>query len=106
MLKIEAGRRRASSFSVVHPITPAPTPSSSLVESFVRQTLCPDNGQGEELLRAAEQLLLRPGRLEAREEGEEARVKGVTTMCSQFLLGDEQLQQIEERMVMEVILLS
>ena len=58
--------------------------------------------EGEQLLRAAEQVILQPTTMEARDASETNRVKLVEEMCKEFFLNDEQLQHIEERMVMEV----
>ena len=55
-----------------------------------------------ELVRAAERFLLQPTKTEAKDAKEAARLRSVHEMCEQFLLTDEQLQHIEERMVMEV----
>ena len=55
-----------------------------------------------QLLRAAEQVILQPTTMEARDASEANRVKLVEEMCKEFFLNDEQLQHIEERMVMEV----
>ena len=55
-----------------------------------------------ELVRAAERFLLQPNKTEAKDAKEAARLRSVHEMCEQFLLTDEQLQHIEERMVMEV----
>ena len=73
--------------------------------SYIPDTLLENrmvNVGSEDLLRAAEQFLLQPTRTEAKDAKEATRLRMLTEMCSEFLLTDEQLQHIEERMVMEV----
>ena len=105
MLKVSnVGRGRTNSFSLLDPSTPTPTPSSSYIpDTLLENRMVGLNNVGsEELLRAAEQFLLQPTRTEAKDAKEATRLRLVQEMCSEFLLTDEQLQHIEERMVMEV----
>ena len=105
MLKVSnVGRGRTNSFSLLDPSTPTPTPSSSYIpDTLLENRMVGLNNVGsEELLRAAEQFLLQPTRTEAKDATEATRLRLVQEMCSEFLLTDEQLQHIEERMVMEV----
>jgi len=104
MLKVSnVGRGRTNSFSLLDPATPTPTPSSSYIpDTLLENRMVGLNLGSEELLRAAEQFLLEPTRTEAKDAKEATRLRLVQEMCSEFLLTDEQLQHIEERMVMEV----
>ena len=102
MLKVSnVGRGRTNSFSLLDPATPTPTPSSSYIPATLLENRILNVGS-EDLLRAAEQFLLQPTRTEAKDAKEATRLRMLTEMCSEFLLTDEQLQHIEERMVMEV----
>ena len=98
------GRGRTNSFTLLDPATPTPTPSSSYIpDTLLENRMVQGMTLGsEELLRAAEQFLLEPTRTEAKDTKEATRLRLVQEMCSEFLLTDEQLQHIEERMVMEV----
>lgn len=96
------GQRRRNSFSLLDPATPACTPSSSFVPESLMENRMVGLVEGEQLLRAAEQVILQPTTMEARDASETNRVKLVEEMCKEFFLNDEQLQHIEERMVMEV----
>ena len=104
MLKVSnVGRGRTNSFSLLDPATPTPTPSSSYIpDTLLENRMVGLNLGSEELLRAAEQFLLEPTRTESKDAKEATRLRLVQEMCSEFLLTDEQLQHIEERMVMEV----
>ena len=103
MLKVSnVGRGRTNSFSLLEPSTPNPTPSSSYIPDSLLENRMMVGLDSSELVRAAERFLLQPTKTEAKDAKEAARLRSVQEMCEQFLLTDEQLQHIEERMVMEV----
>ena len=103
MLKVSnVGRGRTNSFSLLEPSNPNPTPSSSYIPDSLLENRMMVGLDSSELVRAAERFLLQPTKTEAKDAKEAARLRSVHEMCEQFLLTDEQLQHIEERMVMEV----
>ena len=56
----------------------------------------------EELLKAAEDMILKPSDIEVQDEDERERLRQLREMCKGFTMSDEQLQHIEKRMMMEI----
>ena len=103
MLKVSnVGRGRTSSFSLLEPSTPNPTPSSSYIPDSLLENRMMVGLDSSELVRAAERFLLQPTKTEAKDAKEVTRLRSMQEMCSEFLQTDEQLQHMEEKMVMEV----
>ena len=56
----------------------------------------------EELLKAAEDMILKPSDIDVQDEDEKERLRQLKDMCKGFTMSDEQLQHIEKRMIMEI----
>eukprot|EP00090_Calanus_glacialis_P047320 TRINITY_DN9760_c0_g1_i2.p1 TRINITY_DN9760_c0_g1~~TRINITY_DN9760_c0_g1_i2.p1 ORF type:complete len:526 (+),score=148.61 TRINITY_DN9760_c0_g1_i2:48-1625(+) len=110
MLKVaRSGRRRSNSFSLLDkgdsmPMTPHPTPSSSFIPNSMleNKVLALHIDDQEQLLKAAEDMILKPSDIEVEDEDEKERLRQLREMCKGFTMSDEQLQHIEKRMIMEI----
>eukprot|EP00092_Neocalanus_flemingeri_P027397 GFUD01029713.1.p1 GENE.GFUD01029713.1~~GFUD01029713.1.p1 ORF type:complete len:527 (+),score=123.28 GFUD01029713.1:254-1834(+) len=110
MLKVaRSGRRRSNSFSLLDkgdslPLTPNPTPSSSFIpDSLLEHKILDLHLYNEtELIKAAEDIILKPSDIETQDEDEKKRLSHLREMCKGFSMNDEQLQHIEKRMIMEI----
>jgi len=106
MLKIE---RRKISFSLpdTPPDTPHPTPSSSYVPDslFDHQTVLDRSRLQDDyndLAKTAEDILMSPN-FPHREEDPDDLLTKLREVCQDMILSVDQLEQIEKRMVMEII---
>ena len=110
MLKVaRSGRRRSNSFSLLDkgdsmPIAPNPTPSSSFIPNSMleNEVLAIHIDDHDQLLKAAEDMILKPSDIEVEDEDEKERLSQLKKMCKGFTMSDEQLQHIEKRMIMEI----
>jgi len=103
MLKIaDVGpRRRTGSFSILDhhdllPPTPAPTPCSS----FIPPSLLDE--YEAKLIQAAENLLFEPRKPSPQSIQDKKKIDEIEKICKEFYLNDEQLREVEQRMVLEI----
>jgi len=110
MLKVaRTGRRRSNSFSLLDkgnsvPITPNATPSTSFIPASMVENKILDLhlGDHDDIVKAAEELILRPSDVETEDEDQKWRLEQAKDLCKGFMLNDAQLKHIETRMVQEI----
>ena len=110
MLKVtRTGRRRSNSFSLLDkgdnmPMTPNPTPSSSFIPDSMMENKILDLhlDHQSDLLKAAEDMILKPSDIETEDEDQKNRLDKLKDLCKGFTLSDVQLKHIETRMIMEI----